>query len=294
MKEINNLTPYEIQNRIFTFRGTQVMLDRDLAELYQVPVKRLNEQVKRNIDRFPYNFHFQLSAKEKNELVANCDRFESLKHSSVNPFAFTEQGVSMLSAVLRSDIAVKVSIAIINAFVEMRHFIASNATLFHRLDRIELKQMETDQKFEKIFKALERNDVIPNQGIFFDGEIFDAYKFVSDIIRSARQNIVLIDNYIDDTVLTLFSKKNKGVECTILTKTISKQIKLDAAKFSGQYGNLTVMEFNKSHDRFLIIDNETVFHFGASLKDLGRKWFAFSRMEIDSFTIIDSIQKLDV
>ncbi len=151
MKEIIILTPTEIQNRIFTFRGIQVMVDRDLAELYQVPVKRLNEQVKR-IDRFPDNFHFQLSAKEKSELVANCDRFVNLKHSSVNPFAFTEQGVSMLSAVLRSDIAVKVSIAIINAFVEMRHFVATNASLFHRLDRIELKRLETDHNLKKYLK----------------------------------------------------------------------------------------------------------------------------------------------
>lgn len=293
MNEINILTPNEIQNRIFTFRGIQVMVDRDLAELYQVPVKRLNEQVKRNIDRFPDNFHFQLSAKEKSELVANCDRFVNLKHSSVNPFAFTEQGVSMLSAVLRSDVAVKVSIAIINAFVEMRRFAAANASLFHRLDRIELKQLETDHKFEKIFKALESNEKIPNQGIFYEGQIFDAHKFVSDIIRSSKQNIVLIDNYIDDTVLTLLSKKSETVNCLVLTKTISKQLKLDADKFNSQYHNLTVKQFDRSHDRFLIIDNETVFHFGASLKDLGKKWFAFSKMDKDSVSIIHLIKELN-
>ena len=282
----------EIQKRIFTIRGLQTMIDRDLAEMYQVETRVLNQAVKRNIDRFPENFRFQLSDSEKNELVTNCDRFEKLKHSVSNPYAFTEQGVSMLSAVLKSDTAIKVSITIMNAFVEMRKFISINASIFQRLNNIELKQLESDQKFEKIFKALERNDVIPSQGIFFDGQIFDAYKFVSDLIRSARQNIVLIDNYIDDNVLTLFSKKNKGVECTILTKTISKQIKLDVAKFSDQYGNLTVMEFNKSHDRFLIIDNENVFHFGASLKDLGKKWFAFSRMDKDSLTMIHSIKEL--
>lgn len=283
----------EIQKRIFTIRGLPTMIDRDLAEMYQVETRVLNQAVKRNIDRFPENFRFQLTASEfdywKSQIVMSNEDKMGLRRL---PYAFTEQGVSMLSAVLKSDTAIKVSITIMNAFVEMRKFISINASIFQRLNNIELKQLESDQKFERIFKALERNDVIPNQGIFFDGQIFDAYKFVSDIIRSARQNIILIDNYIDDTVLTLFSKKNKGVECTILTKTISKQIKLDAAKFSDQYGNLTVMEFNKSHDRFLIIDNETVFHFGASLKDLGKKWFAFSRMNKDSLSIIHSIKEL--
>ncbi len=283
----------EIQERIFTIRGLQIMIDRDLAEMYQVETRVLNQAVKRNIDRFPENFRFQLTASEfdnwKSQIVMSNEDKMGLRRP---PYAFTEQGVSMLSAVLKSDTAIKVSITIMNAFVEMRKFISINASIFQRLNNIELKQLESDQQFEKIFKALERNDVIPSQGIFFDGQIFDAFKFVSDIIRSARQNIVLIDNYIDDTVLTLISKKNKGVECTILTKTISKQIKLDAAKFSDQYGNLTVMEFNKSHDRFLIIDNENVFHFGASLKDLGKKWFAFSRMDKDSVSIIHSIKEL--
>jgi hypothetical protein len=261
----------EIQNQIFTIRGVQVMVDRDLAEMYNVPVKRLNEQVKRNSNRFPDAFMFQLNDYEKFELVANCDRFKLLKHSSVNPYVFTEQGVSMLSAVLRSDTAVQVSIAIINAFVEMRKFISYNASVFQRLDNIEIKLLDTDYKFEKIFKALESKEVIPNQGIFFDGQIFDAYKFASDIICSAKKSIVVIDNYIDDSVLTLLSKKNEKVYCIILTKTISEQLKLGMAKFTNQYGQLSVKQFDKSHDRFLIIDNETVYHFGASLKDLGKK-----------------------
>lgn len=284
----------EIQNRIFTYRGIQVMIDRDLAELYQVQVKVLNQAVKRNAERFPDNFHFQLSANEKNELVTNCDRFENLKHSSFNPYAFTEQGISMLSAVLKSSTAVKVSIAIINAFVEMRKFIATNASIFNRLDKIEIKQIETDQKFEKIFKALESKEIIPDQGIFFDGQIFDAHKFVSDIIRSAKLRILLIDNYIDDTVLSLLSKKSEVVNCLILTKIISKQLQLDTDKFVRQYGNLTIKQFDKSHDRFLIIDNEKVYHFGASLKDLGKKWFAFSIMDKDSVTIINKIKELNV
>jgi hypothetical protein len=165
-----------IENRIFTVRGNQAMLDRDLAEMYQVEVKRLNEQVKRNIDRFPESFRFQLNDDEKDELVANCDRFETLKHSSNNPFAFTEQGVAMLSAVLRSETAIKVSIQIINAFVEMRKLIAGHSGLLQRMERIENRQIETDQKFEKVFKALESKDAIPAQGVFFDGQVFDAYK----------------------------------------------------------------------------------------------------------------------
>jgi hypothetical protein len=200
----------------------------------------------------------------------------------------------MLSAVLRSDTAVHVSIAIMNAFVEMRKFIYTNAGIFQRLNNIELKQLETDQKFEKVFKALESNDTIPKQGIFFDGQIFDAYKFTSDIIRSAKESIIVIDNYIDDSVLTLLSKKNEKVYCTILTKTISEQLKLGVAKFTNQYGQLSVKQFDKSHDRFLIIDNETVYHFGASLKDLGKKWFAFSKMDKDSVTIINEINRLGI
>jgi hypothetical protein len=284
----------KVQNQIFTIRGIQVMVDRDLADLYEVKVKALNQAVKRNTERFPLIFNFQLSDSETNELVTNCDRFKLLKHSSVNPYVFTEQGVSMLSAVLRSDTAVQVSIAIMNAFVEMRKFISTMLLFSSVLDNIEIKLLDTDYKFEKIFKALESKEVIPNQGIFFDGQIFDAYKFASDIICSAKKSIVVIDNYIDDSVLTLLSKKNEKVYCTILTKTISEQLKLGVAKFTNQYGQLSVKQFDKSHDRFLIIDNETVYHFGASLKDLGKKWFAFSKMDKDSLTIINEINRLGI
>jgi len=284
----------EIQNRIFTFRSVHVMIDRDLAELYQVETKILNQAVKRNIDKFPKEFRFQLT-KEEHEFL----RLQNVtlkdkrgKHSKYLPYVFTEQGVSMLSAVLRSDTAVKISITIMNAFVEMRKFIATNATIFQRLDKIELKQLVTDQKFEKVFKALESKDTIPKQGIFFDGQIFDAHKFVSDIIRTAKKSIVLIDNYIDDTVLTVLSKKSKSVKLTILTKSISKQLQLDIAKYKNQYGELSVIQFDKAHDRFLIIDNETVYHMGASLKDLGKKWFAFSKMEKDSVTITQMLKEI--
>jgi hypothetical protein len=282
----------EIQDQIFTFRGIQVMIDRDLAELYNVKVKALNQAVKRNAERFPETFYFQLSENEKNELVTNCDRFENLKHSSYNPHAFTEQGVSMLSAVLRSDTAIKVSIAVMNAFVEMRKFISANAAIFRRLETIELKQFETDKKFEKVLKALESKNEIPNQGIFFEGQIFDAYKFVSDIIRTANKNIVIIDNYIDETVLTLLTKKNNNVNCFLFTKKISNQLRLDVEKFNKQYGNFEIIRFDKSHDRFMIIDNNSVYHIGASLKDLGKKWFAFSKIDKDSVSIIHQINKL--
>jgi phage regulator Rha-like protein len=277
------LMPIEnLQKRIFTIRGIQVMIDRDLAELYQVDNKRLNEQVKRNQSRFPKTFRFQLTDSEKTELVANCDRFDGLKHSSVNPYAFTEQGVSMLSAVLRSETAIQVSIRIINAFVEMRKFLVANASLFERLEIVEKRQLsfenKTDENFEKVFKALESQEK-PKQGIFYNGQVFDAYTFAADMIRSAKKSLVLIDNYIDDSVLTLFSKRKKGVRAQLYTKTISKQLKLDLAKHNEQYPEIEVKIFADAHDRFLIVDETTVYHIGASLKDLGKKWFAFSRFE---------------
>ncbi|WP_339903860.1 ORF6N domain-containing protein [uncultured Cyclobacterium sp.] len=282
-----------IESRIFSIRDNQVMIDRDLAEMYQVEVKRLNEQVKRNIERFPESFRFQLTEGEKNELVANCDRFETLKHSSNNPYAFTEQGVAMLSAVLRSETAIKVSIQIINAFVEMRKLMANHSGLLQRMDGVERKLVETDQKFEQVFKALESKDVIPNQGVFFDGQVFDAYELASKIIRSAKSSIVLIDNYVNETTLTHLAKKSKGVQVYLLTKSISKQLKLDMQKANEQYGNFEAKPFTQSHDRFLIIDNKEVYHLGASLKDLGKKWFAFSKMEAKSVEgILNSISEL--
>ena len=284
----------DIKNEIFTIKGVEVLIDRDLAELYQVPVKRLNEQVKRNIERFPISFRFQLDDSEKNELVANCDRFKALKHSSVNPYAFTEQGVSMLSAVLHSDTAVKISVAIISAFVEMRKFISTNAGIFQRLDKVEQKLVQSDQKINKIFKALEDKSIKPKQDIFFKGQIFDAYSFVSDLVRTAKTSIILIDNYIDDTVLTHFAKRTKNVKFTIFTKTISKQFKLDIKKHNEQYQTIEVKEFKDAHDRFLIIDEKEIYHFGASLKDLGKKWFAFSKMDISSVKVLDKLEEVEL
>ena len=278
-----------IKNMIFSFRGLQIMIDRDLAELYGVPTKRLNEQVKRNLNRFPDSFRFQLTDNEKIELVANCDRFKKLKHSSVNPYAFTEQGVAMLSAVLHSHIAVEVSIKIMEAFVDMRKFILNNATIFQRLDNIEQKQIENDNKFELLFQALESNTIRPKQGIFYEGQIFDAYKFVADLIKGAEKHIVLIDNYVDETVLTLFGK-NQRVNVKIYTKNITKQLKLDLDKYNAQYKSIEIKKFNQAHDRFLIIDNKKIYHFGASLKDLGKKWFAFSKFDMNAIEVLKKLE----
>ena len=282
----------DIQNKIYTIRGMQVMVDRDLAELYQVETKRLNEQVKRNIKRFPIRFRFQLNIDEKNELVANCDRFEMLKHSTSLPYVFTEQGVSMLSAVLKSDVAVEISIKIIDSFVSMRKFISNNTNLFYEVQELKKQQLahkiQSDEKFNKIFKAIESKEIKPKQGIFFDGQVFDAYKFVVDLIRDSKDSIVLIDNYIDDTTLTLFSK-NQNIDVTIYTQSISKQLKLDLEKYNSQYKAITLKTFKDSHDRFLIIDNKDVYHIGASLKDLGKKWFAFSKFDVESFGLLERL-----
>lgn len=293
---MNNLMQnnQDIETKIFTIRGFQVMLDRDLAELYDVETKRLNEQVKRNIKRFPQKFRFQLDKNEKNELVAKCDRFETLKHSTSFPYVFTEQGVSMLSAVLKSDVAIDISIKIMDSFVNMRKFISSNNELFQRLNNIEKRQIgyeiKSDEKFDKLFNALEDKSLKPSQGIFYNGQIFDAYSFISDLIREAKQSITLIDNYVDDSVLTLFSK-NQDIDVTIYTNTISKQLKLDLEKYNAQYRAINIKNFKDSHDRFLIIDETQIYHIGASLKDLGKKWFAFSKMDMQNVNIVDKLNK---
>lgn len=313
-----------IQHHIYTIRGVQVMLDSDLAEFYGVDVKRLNEQVKRNIERFPHEFSFQLTAEENNLLRSQivtlenehnlrCQTGTSNNKQSLRsqfatsntkggrrylPYVFTEQGVAMLSGVLKSAKAVQVSIQIINAFVTMRRFLTSNAEVFQRLGAVERKQIEykadADQKFEQIFDAIEEKSIKPKQGIFFDGQIFDAYKFVSGLIRTARKSIVLIDNYVDDGVLTLLSKAGKKIKITILTKAISKQLALDVKKYNEQYPPITVKEFRNSHDRFLIIDGKTVYHFGASLKDLGKKWFAFSKFDKDALKLMEKLNDINM
>lgn len=208
------------------------------------------------------------------------------------PYAFTEQGVSMLSAVLRSDIAIKISIQIMNAFVEMRKFITTNAGIFQRIDKIEQKQLKTEQKFEEIFKALENKSIKPKQGIFYDGQIFDAYVFVADLIKSASKSISLIDNYIDESVLKLFSKRKSTVNVTIYSKNIDKILKQDIEKHNSQYPKITLKKFTKAHDRFLIIDEKIIYHFGASLKDMDKKWFAFSKMDIRTVELLNNLKNM--
>ncbi len=280
-----------IESKIYTIRNTQVMIDRDLAHLYQVEPKRLNEQVKRNIQRFPQSFRFQLTDIEKNELVANCDRFASLKHSTSLPYAFTEQGISMLSAVLKSDIAIEVSIKIIESFVSTRRLISSNSLMFDRFERIEQRLFSHDENFNKIFNTIEQKSTPQKQHIFYDGQIFDAYIFVSDIIKSAKKSIKLIDNYIDESTLILFTKRDTNISMKIYTKTISKQLQLDLKKHNEQYPEIEIKKFDLSHDRFLIIDEKEVYHFGASLKDLGKKWFAVSKMDINSFEMMEKLNQ---
>lgn len=279
----------DIEDRIFRFRGVEAIIDKDLAELYGVETKRLNEQVRRNLARFPKSFRFQLTDEETTELIANCDRLSSLKHSSNPPYAFTEQGVAMLSAVLHSQEATDISIRIIEAFVAMRHFLLSNAQVFQRLDRIEYKQIETDRRIEELFRKIDERSITPQQGIFFDGQIYDAYEFICGLIKRAKTRIVLIDNYVDDTVLTMMDKRRDGVLATIYTQKISAQFQLDISKRNAQYPAIDVKEFKKSHDRFLILDDQ-VYLIGASLKDLGKKWFAVALMsETDPETLISRL-----
>ncbi|MFA7327048.1 MAG: ORF6N domain-containing protein [Candidatus Kapaibacterium sp.] len=293
-----------IENRIFTIRGEQVMIDTDLAEIYQVETKVLNQAVKRNIDRFPASFRFQLNEQEfefsqTQKLDPKFLRSQSVtletgrgKHRKYLPFAFTEQGVAMLSAVLRSDTAIKVSVAIMNAFVQMRKTIGNHQQLLQLTDSFTQHKFETNHKFEQIFKALEVTGIDNKQGIFFDGQTYDAYSFVNSLIKKAKHSIILIDNYIDESVITQLTKKQKNVNVFVLCKSISKQLKLDIERANTQYPSFKVVHFAKAHDRFLIIDEEDVFHIGASLKDLGKKWFAFSRIERDSVKILDSIVDL--
>ena len=368
---MKNVTTQIIEDKIFTIRGVQVMLDKDLAELYGVETKRINEQVKRNIERFPEEFCFQLTKEEveslRSQIVTLSSMNETLRSQNATsntenepsrsqtatlnteiadlksqfatsrsqivtlntedsflksqivtskkenrggnrylPYAFTEQGVAMLASILKSETAVKVSIQIMNAFVQMRHFISANGSLFARLDTVEKRQIETEEKlnrnllridekldineknFEKVFDALEAAD-LPKQGVFCDGQIFDSYKFVSDLIRKAKASIVLVDNYVDDTVLSMLDKRKSGVSATIYTQSISKQLTLDLQKHNAQYAPIDVRLIKNFHDRFLFLDEKTIYHIGASVKDLGKKVFGFSKLGLDAKQIMNML-----
>lgn len=267
-----NITLDTIRNKIYVLRGLQVILDRDLAELQGVSTSRVNEQVKRNINRFPSDFIIKLSENEVDFMVSHNAIPSKQVLGGHLPYAFTEQGIAMLSSVLRSKKAVEVNINIMRAFVAMRKFIIQNQDFLFKLNIIESKVLEHDNKINKVFDLLNKNS-LPKKGIFFEGQIFDAYKFVNDLIQSAKKSIILIDNYIDYSTLSLFINSKEVIIYTYLMDKVNQDIE----KYKSQYKNLVVKNFNKSHDRFLIIDNN-VFHIGASLKDLGKKWFAFSKM----------------
>ena len=207
------------------------------------------------------------------------------------PWAFTEQGVSNLSSVLNSDQAIETNIIIMRAFVDMRKFVLNNAQLFNRLEKVETKQFETDKRIDQILDALESGVAKPKQGIFYDGQIFDAYVFVCDVIKSAKHSLILIDNYVDESVLTLLCKRNPSVKATVYTQKITKQLQLDIDKHNAQYPLIQVLEFNQSHDRFLLVDDTEIYHFGASLKDVGKKWFAFSRFEREALVMLKKLNK---
>ncbi|MCF7872446.1 ORF6N domain-containing protein [Candidatus Woesearchaeota archaeon] len=316
----NDLIPEEqIKSKIYEIRGQKVMLDTDLAELYSVETKAFNQAVKRNKERFPENFMFQLTEKEYENLrsqtvtsrsddslrsqiaILEKEKLRSQNATSRSrhggrrylPYAFTEQGVSMLSAVLRSKTAIQVSIKIINAFVEMRRFLSQNPGILLKVNDLERKQIEfeftTNKNFERVFNLIQEKDIKPDKKIFFEGKNFDAYIFVSNLIKSASKEIILIDNFVDETTLTILSKRKKGVKAIILTKNLTKQLMLDLKKHNEQHETIEIKEFKKSHDRFLILDKKEIYHVGASLKDLGKKWFAFSKFKEETLEMLKQI-----
>ena len=280
--EIISLGPDDIKRRIFTIRGKQVMLDSDLAELYNIQTKAFNQSVNRNIERFPEHFRFRLTKEEYAFLRSQFVTSNGRGGRRYMPFVFTEQGIAMLSAVLKSAVAVQVSISIMDAFVEMRHFIANNAALFDRINSVELRQLEyqkqTDKKFDQLFECIGEHTET-HQKIFYDGQIYDAFSLLIELIQKAEQEIILIDGYVDVSTLNLLAKKQSGVTVTIYTFTKTKLTAQDVAAFNAQYPKLEVKHTNIFHDRFLILDGKTVYHIGASLKDAGKKCFAVSLMK---------------
>ena len=266
----------EIKNLIYTIRGKQVMIDSDVAMLYQYETKNINKAVKRNIERFPEDFCFQLTESELQIL-----RFQfgtSNQSERYLPYVFTEQGIAMLAGVLKNKIAVKVSINIIKSFIEMRKFISTNGQVFERLTNVEYKLLEHDKKFDEVFNQLQHEENI-KQKIFFAGQIYDAYSLIIDIIKKANQKILIIDNYIDESVLKMLTKKNKMVEVIIITSNKSTIENIDIQKFNKEYPILKIAKTNKFHDRFIVIDNKEMYHLGASIKDLGKKCFGINKIE---------------
>lgn len=293
---------YDIRNMIYTVRSQQVMIDYELAMLYQVETRVLNQAVKRNIDRFPDRFRFQLT-KEEHENLKSQIVISSLEEGKSDyggrrklPYVFTEQGIAMLASVLRSETAVQTSIHIMDSFVEMRRFLANNALLFERISNIELKQLEyqkeTDEKLGRIFDYISQNEE-PVQKIFFDGQIYDAFSLLVELIQKAEREIVLVDGYVDVKTLNLLSKKQEQVSVTVYTQKQTRLTRTDCANFNAQYPVLEVKYVTTFHDRFLIIDRETAYHVGASLKDAGKKCFAISLIQ-DEKIVKDILQRLEL
>ena len=272
-----------ISQLIYTIRNQQVMLASDLAMLYQVETRVLNQAVKRNQKRFPERYCFQLTKEEEANLTSQFV-MSSSSHGGrrIPPYAFTEQGIAMLSAVLRSDVAIDVSIRIMDAFVEMRHFIAGNARLFEHIERVELKQLtyqkETDEKFEQVFDFIHAHTE-SSQKIFFNGQIYDAFSLLASLIQKATKDIILIDGYVDIGTLNLLAKKQANVSVEIHTFNNTRLTAADVATFNSQYPTLTVNHTNVFHDRFLILDHQEAYHIGASLKDAGKKCFAITLLQ---------------
>lgn len=276
----------EIQSMIYTFRGRQVMLDSDLAMLYQVETKYLNRQRNRNAERFPEDFCFQLS-KEEYEIL-RCQNVTSKNENGSGgrrylPYVFTEQGIAMLSSVLKSEVAAKASINIMRAFVEMRKFLISNNEMFARLDRVELKQLETDKKLEEVFDYIATTKEV-KQKIFFNGQIYDAFSLMVEIVEKAEKELILIDNYVDVNTLNILSKKKDGVNVLIVTSGNGNLTDKDVAKFNSQYPKLAVKISKDFHDRFFIIDRNEVYHIGASIKDAGKKSFGITKLDVEDLT----------
>ena len=283
----NEISNEEIKYLIYTIRGKQVMLDSDVAMLYHYETKKINQAVKRNIERFPERFCFQLTEEELEIMwsqIVTTSKLEDNKYRSKKylPYVFTEQGIAMLSGILKNEIAVQVSIKIMDAFVEMRKFINTNKTLFEKVINIENKMdkkfIEQDKKFDIIFDQLQLEENI-KQRIFFQGQIYDAYSLIVDIIKKASKKILIIDNYVDDSILKMLTKKKNNVEVVILTSNKSNIQNIDIQKFNKEYPLLKVAKTNKFHDRFIVIDDKEMYHLGASIKDLGKKCFGINKIE---------------
>ena len=280
-EELNLTTTEEIQNLIYTIRGKQVMLDSDVANLYHSETRAINQALKRNIDRFPEDFCFQLTEDEMDNMRSQFV-IAYKRNNRYLPYVFTEQGIIMLSSLLKSEIAIKVSVKIIEAFVRMRHYLKDNGQVFERLTSVEYKLLEYDKKFDLIFDKLQEKQ-IEKQRIFFDGQIYDAYNLIIEIIKKAENKITIIDNYVDDSVLEMLTKKKDNVEVVILTSNKSNIKNVDIQKFNKQYPTLKVAKTDKFHDRFVILDEKEMYHLGASIKDLGKKCFAINKIEDQEF-----------